>query len=174
MSTNWEEIRLRHAPNMWSIAWRILKNESDAFDCCQDVFTEALQRTEDDSKEPIENWGAFLNWLTTRRAIDLLRKRKRNSQPSLLGEQDVLLADTSNVENVSLELSELTDWVRSQLTEMNSQMAECFWLCCVDELSYAEIAKQLEISTSHVGVNIHRARELLRKRLADRACERKE
>jgi len=170
VSINWEEIRLRHAPDMWSIAWRILKHESDALDCCQDVFTEAFQRTGDNSKESIENWGAFLNWLTTRRAIDLLRKRQRNSQPSLLGEKDVLLADPDVARIPGVD----TDWIRDQLVEMKGQMAECFWLCCVDEMSYADVANQLGISTSHVGVNVHRARELLKKRLADRACEKKE
>jgi RNA polymerase sigma-70 factor (ECF subfamily) len=159
---------------MWSIAWRILKHESDALDCCQDVFAEALQRSRDNSNGPVENWGAFLNWLTTHRAIDLLRKRKRNSQPSLMGEQDVLQVAASHTADMSVENSELTDWVRNQLAGMNGQIAECFWLCCVDEMSYADVANQLGISTSHVGVNVHRARELLRKRLSEHACGRRD
>lgn len=112
------------------------------------------------------NWGAFLSWLTTRRAIDLLRKRNRHSQPSLLGDQDVLLTSQLDSTTASLEFSELVNLVRSQLANMNGQLAECFWLCCVEEMSYAEVAEQLGITTGHVGVNVHRARELLMKKLA--------
>jgi len=88
----------------------------------------------------------------------------------LLGEKDVLLADPDVARITGVD----TDWIRDQLVEMKGQMAECFWLCCVDEMSYADVANQLGISTSHVGVNVHRARELLKKRLADLACEKKE
>lgn len=172
MLVDWDEIRKQHATRMWSIAWRILKHEPDALDCCQDVFAEAFERASQSSKEPVENWEAFLAWLTTRRAIDMLRKKKRHSHPSLLGVQDVLQVDQLNVADSHLEFSELLDFVRDQLAEMNHQMAECFWLCCVGEMSYAEVAQQLGISTNNVGVNVHRAREFLRKRLANRQLKK--
>ena len=175
MSTDWEDIRRRCVPEMWSIAWRILKHDSDALDCCQDVFSEAFQRTNDPSKKPIENWEAFLNWLTTRRAIDLLRKRNRKSQPTLLGELDVLMSDPTSTDRSTLDGTELTEWVRQQLAEMKGQMAECFWLCCVDQMSYSDVADQLGITSNLVGVNVHRAREFLRERLArHQVTERKE
>lgn len=166
MVVDWEEIRLQNATRMWSIAWRILQDESDALDCCQDVFAEAIERDKQTPKKPIKNWEAFLTWLTTRRAIDMLRRRNRSSQLSLLGVQDVLLIDQLGTAESNLEFAELKDWVLNQLTNMNGQMAECFWLCCVDEMSYLDAAQQLGISPNHVRVNVHRAREFLKNRIA--------
>lgn len=80
METNWKDIRQEHGPLVWSVAWRILKHHADALDCSQEVFIEAIQRSK---LHPVENWGAFLRWLTTRRALDLARRRNRTKSVGL-------------------------------------------------------------------------------------------
>ena len=165
VSINWEEIRRVHAPSMWRIAWRILKHEADSLDCCQEVFAEAVERSRNPD-QPIENWSAFLCWLTTRRAIDALRKKSRTTRPRLLGEQDVFQLDAKARVGDAAETEELNQWIRNELAEMPKQMAESFWFCCIEGMSYRDAAEQLQTSTNQIGVNIHRAREILKRRLS--------
>jgi RNA polymerase sigma-70 factor (ECF subfamily) len=61
--------------------------------------------------------------------------------------------------------SELSDHLRQALAELDSRQAQVFCLACLDGLSYAEIADQLGLSVSHVGVLLNRARLGLRERL---------
>ena len=71
---DWDKIRETHAPMVWNTVARILKHQDDALDCFQDVFAEAIERGR---RSPVTDWGAFLRWLATRRAIDYLRRRNR-------------------------------------------------------------------------------------------------
>ena len=47
------------------------------------------------------------------------------------------------------------------------QQAEAFWLQCVEEMSQAEIGRQLGVNGNAVGVLVHRARMRLRQALAE-------
>ena len=42
-----QEIRDRYGPLVWSTVYRILRDYSEALDCCQDVLCEVLQQDSD-------------------------------------------------------------------------------------------------------------------------------
>ena len=164
MNTDWERIRREHAPAVWSVAWRILKHHADALDCSQDVFIEAMRRSE---TSEIEDWNGFLRWLTTRRALDYARRRqrRRTDLDSSYCMDD--LRSSGEAVDAPLTHSELVDRVRGELSELSDAQATAFWLACVVEMSYREVAKHMEITTNEVGVLVHRARKSLRRSLAD-------
>lgn len=156
-----QEICDRYGPLVWRHVYRILGNHANAMDCCQEVLCEAWQKS--GHRELHE---ASLTWLATRRAIDRLRKRKR-SQDRL--QATTALADVSEQElgpADNAEYQELLAALRESVAQLPSPQGEAFWLRCVDELSYAEIADQLGINTNAVGVLIHRAKSELRTMLA--------
>jgi RNA polymerase sigma-70 factor, ECF subfamily len=62
-------------------------------------------------------------------------------------------------------VSELSDHLRQALAQLDERQAQVFCLACLDGLSYADIADQLGITVSHVGVLLNRARLSLRQRL---------
>ena len=165
MSVDWEEIRREHAPLMWEIAWRILQHEADALDCCQEVFAEAVERSR---KAPVENWPAFLNWLTTHRSIDSLRRRKREQNRTSGCTQKLNYISPTNdpVVGSNIEYEELDALVRRHLLDLNQIQAEVFWLACVERMSYQDVAQQTGLTVSAVGVNVHRARDHLKKNLS--------
>lgn len=108
----------------------------------------------------IENWPAFLNWLTVRRALDQLRRRQHAGQwRRVAGAPDFAVESEPGCE---VEWDELLDVLRDELTRIPDQQAEAFWLHCVEELSLAEVAGQLDVSVNHAGVLVHRARIHLR------------
>lgn len=128
-------------------------------DCCQEVFAEAIERGR---RTPVVDWGAFLRWLATRRAIDYLRRRDRRA----VGAGDFNNAQGSGVPvETSAAFDELVEVVRAELARLPDQQAEAFWLACVEERSYEEIARHMGITRNAVGVLVHRARRHMRSTL---------
>ena len=158
MAIDWDEIRREYAPLVWSVVWRILAHDADALECSQDVFLEAMERSRDTS---INNWGGYLRWLAARRAIDVLRRRRR--QPESVDVQT--LSDQSETASATVEFADLVEVVRLELTRLPTSQAEAFWLVCVEEHSYREVAELMNIKANAVGVLVHRARKQLRQAL---------
>jgi RNA polymerase sigma factor (sigma-70 family) len=63
------------------------------------------------------------------------------------------------------EGNELAEQLRSALSRIDARQAEVFCLACLEEWPYAEIAERLELTVSHVGVVLSRARAALRNEL---------
>lgn len=149
---------------VWGTVYRVLGDYSEALDCYQDVFCEAIERA---GQQEDQDWPAYLRWLATRRAIDRLRSRKR-SQQRIAKAADVSAVQADGPGPVEqAEFNELVGRVRHELTKLPDRQAEAFWLRCVEEMSYAEIGRQMELDTNSVGVLIHRARSRLRDVLAE-------
>ena len=69
--------------------------------------------------------------------------------------------------------SELSDQLRGALARLPEQQAETFALHALSGWSYDEIGRQRGMSSSNVGVTIHRARQRLRELLGDAAAAAK-
>ena len=144
---------------VWSTVARILKHRDDALDCCQDVFAEALRNR---GREPVRDWGAYLRWLATRRAIDQLRQRQaRGGESSSAVQVEELAAAATD----DVSFNELVEVVRKELGSLPDRQAEAFWLVCVEERSYEEVAQEMGIDRNALGVLVHRARQQMRHRL---------
>ena len=155
---DWDKIRETHGPMVWSTVARILKHHDDALDCFQDVFAEALTR----GRNPVTDWGALLRWLATRRAIDFLRQRTRRFT---VGDNiDHTPATTQPVAQQAV-FEELVDCIRNELANLPDRQAEAFWLVCVAERTYEEVAQQMGVPRNAVGVLVHRARQHMRLKL---------
>ncbi len=183
---NLEEIRSGYGRLVWSTIYRVLRDHAESLDCYQDVFCELLERAKKGTGpicakpgtgrrlvegrsgkldlspfSQIENWPGYLRWLATRRAIDRLRTRQRRQ--SRLDEGDTALVPSPAPGPAEVaQLNELADLLRYELTKLPQRQAEAFWLACIEEMSYEEVGRQLDIDTSTVGVLIHRARRRLR------------
>ncbi|MBS0202145.1 MAG: sigma-70 family RNA polymerase sigma factor [Planctomycetes bacterium] len=163
MMEDWEEIRRQYGPIVWATVFRILRNRDQALDCCQEVFLEAFERSEEDV---VRDWPAFLRWLAVRRALDRLR-RVRRAAAHLSPDCDIATRARGPVPSEEAEFRELVERVRLETAKLPKRQAEAFWLCCVEETSYDEAAKQMNTDANCIGVLIHRARSRLRELLAD-------
>lgn len=101
---DWQEIRVKHGRLVWKTACRILADENDAMDCYQDVFLEAFQRV---GENPVQNWPGLLRWLATRRAIDRLRRRRREEQQTVRADGSSALAESGVNPSSSLEMEDV-------------------------------------------------------------------
>lgn len=167
-----EAIRSRHGPLVWRTVYRILGEYSEALDCYQDVFCETLERA---GRGRVDNWAARLRWLAVRRALDRLRcRRRRRGRLEPATDVETVPAPGLGPADEAV-FHELVDRVRHELTKLPDRQAEAFWLRCIEEMTYAEIGRQMGLDANSVGVLIHRARSRLRDLLADYtpSCPRK-
>ena len=168
--TTWSEIVGRHSGLVWQTAYRLLGNHADAADCTQDAFLAAVELSR---RERIRNWGGLLQQLATRKALDQLRSRAARSRLGGGPPDWATVVSPNPGPAQEAEAAELAASLRAALCELPDRQAEVFCMRLLSELSYRDIARLLGLSTSAVGVLLHRARSRLREMLspADAATE---
>jgi RNA polymerase sigma-70 factor, ECF subfamily len=160
---DWQKILKEEGPTVWRTAYRLLGNRTDADDCLQETLLAALEISR---REDVRQWRSLLQHLATARALDCLRRRRR--RPSGQIDQWEAVAGCAPEPSQVAEDAELADWLRSALAGIAATQAEVFWLHCMEEWSYEEIARRMKVSTAAVGVHLYRARKRLGALLAAR------
>lgn len=134
-------------------AWRILGHAEDTEDVVQETLLEALRAWR---RGKIRNYGGFLRRVSTHRALDRLRQRRRTAPLA----EDI---EGPGVEapSQSAEVREMTERLRDLLAELPRRQAQVFSMRCFAEMSNPEIAAVLEVSVEAVAVAYHKARKSL-------------
>ncbi len=161
--TDWQSIVDLHAGGVWRTAYRLVGNDADAADCMQEAFVSALEISR---TQRVRSWPALLTRIVTHKSLDALRRRMRH------GSHHEAPPDWNQVDGrrpgpVDLvAAAELSERLRCSLAALSPAQAEVFCLRFVSELSYKDIARQLGMTKSAVGVQLHRARRRLRELLS--------
>ncbi len=150
----WEEIVNQHGPPAYRTAWRILRHPEDCEDVLQDVFLEAHQLF---VAGKVRHWRTFLSRMVTFRALDRLRRRKRNATLDHL----FLLDSSPDPSDVASDREEAAR-LRAIVAELPERQAAVFCLAHFEGLTNAEIAAALDISSNAVANALHKARGALR------------
>ncbi len=163
---DWSQIVEQHGPLVWTTVYRLLRHDADAADCFQRTFLSALVLSR---SQTIRNWPGLLRRLGTARALEALRQRLRQARRLRPLLAEVAVPSGSPGPEQAAATGELSDHLREALAQLDARQAQVFCLACLDGQSYAEIAEQLGLSVSHVGVLLNRARLGLRRRLRGHA-----
>ena len=169
--TDWSKIVRQHGPLVWATAHRLLSNDADANDCFQDAFVSAWELSR---QEPIRDWPAALKRLTTARALDRLRRRYRHADRSEALPDAPLADDDAPDPSQAAMDAEIVVQLRIALSKIDSQQAEVFCLTVFEGMVYREVADQLGLTVSHVGVLLHRAKKSLQDLMVDQDPSRSE
>ncbi|QGH34322.1 sigma-70 family RNA polymerase sigma factor [Gracilibacillus salitolerans] len=143
-------------------ALKIVKDQQIAEDIVQETWIKVMKHQVD--METIDKLGAWLRTVTSRTAIDILRKEKRShtcllDNPYLL--EELVICSSNEVDdqiNWKSTLDEL-----EQCINKSKKLKHVFQLKFKLELDDDQIAKTLNISHSAVKTRIFRARQLLKK-----------
>ena len=163
------EIYRRYARRVFGLCRYMLDSREGAEDATSEVFLK-LQR----SIETYDGSTPFPRWLLRvagNQCIDVLRRRQRGRQVI------VEVEDATAIEAPSSELSPLgavmSKEERTQVRDAIARLPENYRLPLIlrfySELSYDEIAQQLELPRNSVAVLIFRAKQELRRKLAHRS-----
>jgi RNA polymerase sigma-70 factor, ECF subfamily len=161
---DWQEILSRDGRAVWQTAYRYLGNQADADECFQEAFLAALELSR---REEVRHWRALLKRLVTARAVDRLRRRRRESAHQQPADWDNLRGHAPTPPQIA-EDAELSERFRAALALLPSKQAEAFCLHCLEGGSYHEVAAQMAVSIDSIGVLVYRARNRLRQILGER------
>jgi len=164
---DWQAIVRDHGPAVWQTAYRLLANHSDTADCFQETFLAAFEIA---CREPVRNVPGLLVHLATTRAIDKLRQRSRQEQRQTdWNAREPAAGEAEPIDQA--HTSELAAQLREQIGRLPPQEARVFCLRYLNEMSYRQIARELNIAINVVGVSLYRAKARLRAALAEAQTE---
>ncbi len=134
----------------------------------QQVFCEFYVHMEEIHPESEKAW---LLRCTRNKVVDHLRGQKRWQEILMDAEQaelrSLFVDEAMALCEERLLMQELTKRILHRVKEVNLQWYEVLELCFVEELSYAEAAERLNISTSVLRSRICRARAFIRKQFLE-------
>jgi RNA polymerase sigma-70 factor (ECF subfamily) len=159
-----------YGPLVWRIAERLLANDADAADCFQETFLAALELSR---RQSVRSMPGLLVRLATTRAIDRLRERGRHEGRPLDGCDGEHVGRSADPHE-QLQEQELVGQLREAIGQLPAQEAKVFCLRYLSEMSYRQIARELNIGISAVGVSLYRAKSRLRAALAATEIENDE
>lgn len=158
---DWQAIVGEYGSLVWQTAYRLLGNPADAADCFQETFLGALEVSR---RQHVRNLPGLLARLATTRAIDRLRQKSRQDRHQAGAGGDGPVAEGASPLSI-VETQEITGQMREAIAQLPAQEARVFCLRYLNDMSYRQIARELDIGINVVGVSLHRARARLRKAL---------
>ncbi len=156
----------RYEERMYTTAYRILHQRQDAEDCLQETFLRAWDRMKD-LKDP----RAFRCWLyrvVTHLALDVLRKRERQSQALESYRAEVIrIGPTENLDTPRevLRKAREAERIERAIEDLAPKQKIVFVLRHFQGLSLHEVADILECPIGTVKATLHAALGKLQKNL---------
>ena len=154
---------------VFATAWRVLGHAEDSEDVLQEVFLKLLKANV--NIDTARDWGAYLRTMTTRCAIDRLRKHRSATWIEASDWIEQLPASENENPARIVDRRQKADLLRRAMSTLPARDATVFALRHFDELSYEQIATQTGVNVSRVGVILHRTRERLTDMLAPVAAQ---
>jgi RNA polymerase sigma-70 factor, ECF subfamily len=165
-----EEIYRRYARRVFGLCRYMLDSRESAEDATSEVFLK-LQR----SIESYDGSIPFPRWLLRvagNQCIDALRRQRRGRQVIVEFEDGATVVDASSTQSSPLG-AVMSKEERAQVRDAIARLPENYRLPLAlryySELSYDEIAQQLDLQRNNVAALIFRAKQELRRKLAHRS-----
>lgn len=150
-----------HAPDVYRVAYGILRDPDDALDATHDAFARAWERWEQyDEQRPLRPW---LHGIVVHVALDRLRRRRVRQ---LVSSREV----SSSVTEIGSSIDLASDVVRRRvveqaMAELRPESRAALVLRHYYGYEYAQIGEYLGMASGTVGATLSRAHAALRKRL---------
>ena len=165
----YRELVQRFQRPVYSVAIRMLRSAEDAEDVTQETFVRVFRAL--DRYDLSRSFEAWLFTITTRLAIDLMRRRR--VRPVSLSRQDPESGEEHTIDIVDPGLGpdETTSHAEEErhakdlIDSLPAHYRIVVMLRHQQDLSYEEISESLHLPLGTVKARIHRARALLKNRL---------
>ena len=159
------EIYDRHGRLVYSLAFRIVRDQSDAEDVVQEVFSQAWRQA---SRYDAAR-GSVLAWLLTltrSRSIDRLRGRRARPEPTVDEGVFNAIPDRGAPADALVASAGQAAQVRAAVDGLSVLQRVAIELAFYEGLTHAEIAERLEVPLGTVKTRIRQGLLKLRDRLA--------
>jgi len=155
----------RYKDSIYFMVLKMVNNKEDANDLTVETFAKAFEKL--DKYQPEFAFSTWLFRVATNNCIDFIRKKKLTTM-SIHGMTDdegedktlQIKADVLNPEETSIKKQQ-TEELKGLIENLPLRYRNLITLRYFDELSYEEIAQQLELPLGTVKAQLFRARYLL-------------
>ncbi len=159
------ELMQRYKDSIYFMALKMVNNKDTAMDLTVETFGKAFENIE--KYKPDFAFSTWLYRIATNNCIDFIRKKKLNvvSINSMVDDDGddrplQIKSDTLNPEETSIKKQQ-NEQLKLIVDKLPSRYRTLIILRYYDELSYEEIAQQLDLPLGTVKAQLFRARDLL-------------
>ena len=159
------ELMQRYKDSIYFMALKMVNNKDDAMDLTVETFGKAFENLE--KYKPDFAFSTWLFRIATNNCIDFIRKKRLNViSLHTLSEEDgeekhlQVRAEGLNPEETSIKKQE-SEKLKNIVDQLPIRYRKLIILRYYDELSYEEIATQLDIPLGTVKAQLFRARDLM-------------
>lgn len=169
----YRELIRRYQTPVVNLAWRITGNPDDAAEVAQETFIRVLRSLHTyDPERPLKTW---LFKIAANLALDAIRRRKRRpvSMQDLFDEDEGPLLEAVEPgpgPDAELGAQRSAERFDELVREMPEHYQAILYLRYREDLAYEEIADALGIPLGTVKVRLHRAHDILRRKLTARGA----
>jgi RNA polymerase sigma-70 factor, ECF subfamily len=149
---------MRYQTSVFNVCYRILHDRAEAEDMAQETFLRARERLQTFDQERV--FGPWIRRVAANVCLNHLESQRRTA--ALDEERD---ADESQRPETQVEVRERREQIRGALASLPARYRLVIELRHYQELSYGEIAAELNIPLSDVKSHLFRARKLLAEKL---------
>jgi len=149
------EIVAQHQKRVYSLALYILRNNQEAEDITQDVFTRLWKKHNDVDKNKYQQW---LSTVTRNACIDKIRQRK----DYIAVEEEHMVTKAHQEPDGHMANNQLSKWLETAINSLKEPYSSLIVMCDVHNNSQKIAASQLNLSINQVKVYLHRARQDLK------------
>jgi RNA polymerase sigma-70 factor (ECF subfamily) len=170
MMEAFEELVIRYESKVFNLAMRFTRNQEDAEEVLQDVFTTVFRKA-----AGFEGKSAFSSWLyriVVNASFMKLRKRKQSPAVSIEdlpgGLRETILEPVDGQQtptDLGAESKQLREAMSGAIDRLPGQYRAVFVLRDVDGLSNQEVGEILGLTVPAVKSRLHRSRLMLRRKL---------
>lgn len=161
----------RYKQPVMNLAWRMLRDPTEAEDLAQNVFIQVHKSAHRD--QAASKFSTWLFTITRNLCLNEIRRRSRHLAESIDAPHPAgddrpaqqFEDKKTSLPPDSLLQGELVEKIEQAMAELPENQRAAILLCRQDELSYEDIAKILGCSLSATKSLIHRGRETLKQRL---------
>lgn len=164
-----EALVLRYQTQVYSLAYRMVGKEADAQDLAQEAFVRAWRAL--DSFQFSSQFSTWLYRLTSNICIDFLRSQKKRKHISLTVLQDDEqqqwdMPDRRPLPEELMIMTQEQEALAKAIATLDPEYRQVLILRIVNDCSYQQISEIMGIREGTVKSRLSRAREQLRKKLA--------
>jgi len=166
----YRELVERYQPQVYSLALRMVRRAEDAEDLTQETFVRMFRAL--DRYDPTRAFGAWLMTIASRLCIDHIRRGKFRPNPLTRREPGTDEEYSIDVPDLGLRPDEVVEHQEEERRgqELIDSLPPHYRIVVLlrhqQQLSYEEIAEVLSLPLGTVKARVHRARALLKERIA--------
>lgn len=155
-----EKLILEYQKALYYFIWRMVRDEDDAKDICQEAFFKAYKKIK--SYKEKSKFSSWLFQIGYRKALDLISKEKRKH--AVLSKMEIQ-SQMSGSEK-EFEVKETESFIGQIIDGLHHKYRTALHLFYKEEMTYREIAAVMKIPMNTVKSYIFRGKEIIRDKLS--------